>query len=90
MKKYVIQDTITNKETNEVQTYFTGRDGYVHNDLCFVDGYVKKSYAEKKIAHEIKWFSGMHGEKIDDMHCIEGGKWYHEYQILEIECTEME
>ena len=92
MKKYIIQDTITNKETNEVQIYFTGRNGYVHDEDSFYwcDGYTRRCYAEKKIAHEIKWFSGIHGQAIDDMHCIEGDKWYHEYKILEIECGEME
>lgn len=88
MKKYIIKDTITNQETKEIQVYFMGKDGYIHDEQTFYwcDGYKRRCDAEKKIAKEIKWFSGIHGQTIDSKHCIEGKKWYHEYEILEISC----
>ena len=87
MKKYAIKDRITNVMTGETREYFTGKDDYIHDDLYWVDGYTRKSFAEKKIANEIKFLSSMNGgKKIDEQRCIESNIWFHTYEIIEIDC----
>lgn len=82
MKTYVVKDTIINLETEERQVFYTGVDGYVHDDstLALCDGYKNRKNAEKKINREVNYYT-----KIDDNHCIESGKWFHHYEIVEVE-----
>ena len=45
MKKYVVKDTIKNKDTKEIVIFYTGVDGYVHNFPECADGYIRKGNA---------------------------------------------
>lgn len=80
MKTYVVKDTIINLETLETQVYYTGKDGYVHDFPKYAEGYTAVHFASKKIAKEIASLT-----KIDDANCLEGGKWLHHYEIVEVE-----
>lgn len=87
MKKYILQDKVINLKTDEVMIFFTGKDGYVHdeNDFYYCEGYKQRKFIEKKIKDEIK-FHARHNEKyaIDESHCLESGKYLHHYTILEV------
>ena len=80
MKKYVVKDTIINLTTLETQVYYTGKDGYVHAETAWADGYSAIRFAVGNIKRSMEGFT-----KIDDTHCLEGSKWFHHYEIIEIE-----
>lgn len=91
MIKYALKDTITDNRNGETNVYFSGKDGYIHDELTYVDAYTRKHFVERKIKNEISFLSAMIGGKyIDERHCIESKYWEHEFEIVEIECKEME
>lgn len=87
MKKYAIKDRITNLMNGEIREYFTGKDGYIHDELKYVEPYQRIFFAEKNIANEIRFLSNTNGGKeIDERRCIESEIWFHTFEIIEIDC----
>lgn len=80
MKTYIVKDTIINLKTKEIQTYYFGKDGYVHDELDYVDGYTRPVYAQDRIKREVTWY-----EKLNDNHALESNNWLHIYNIIEYE-----
>lgn len=80
MKKYVVKDTIINLTTLETQIYYTGKDGYVHDKPEWADGYLAVRFAVDNIKRSMEGFT-----KIDNSHCLESGKWFHHYEIMELD-----
>ena len=82
-KKYIIKDTITNTETGKVLVYFTGVDGYVHDesDFYFCEGYSRRGCALNNIKKSANFINC---KPLNDMEYLEGEKWHHVCEILEI------
>lgn len=80
MKEYVVKTTTINLETLNTMITFIGKDGYVHDEIKYADGWKRKHFAEQYIENDINcsW-----NKKVDDRHCIESGKWLHHYEIIE-------
>ena len=85
-KKYIIQDTITNTETGEILRFYTGADGYVHDDsdFYFCDGYIRKGCAINCIKKSARFCHSELTQKGNNYEYTEGGKWSHLCTILEI------
>lgn len=81
MKTYIVEDKIINLKTKETMIYYTGKDGYVHDFIEFVDGYKKPSFAQNKINKELE--TGINMVKLDDNHGLENDRWLHIYTIVE-------
>ena len=86
MKTYVVKDIIHNTQTGETSTYYTGKDGYVHDEPEFADGYKLTKAAQKKIDREKAWYVRWQKAKvINENSIIESDKWVHTYSIVEKE-----
>ena len=82
MKTYIIKDKIINIETKEVQIYYMGKDGFVHGEDKFCEGYSKPHFAKAKIKRDMDNYFNI---KLDDTHSIENKTWLHIYEIIEME-----
>ena len=87
MKKFILKDVVVDLKLGKVDVYYTGKDGYVHDEstFYFCDGYSQKRFLEQKIQKDVKWHS-RNNEKyaIDEYHVIESGRWLHSYSIMEV------
>lgn len=81
MKTYIVEDKIINLETKETMTFYTGKDGYIHDEPEYCDGYIRPIYAQNKIKNELEHSCNM--EKLDNNHGLEGKRWLHIYQVIE-------
>lgn len=85
-KGYLYKDTTTNLENNTKQVYFMGVDGYVQDEPKYCTPYKLKKAVENRIQKDINfWGNSSYSEKLDGMSYIEGGKYLHICEIIEIE-----
>lgn len=85
-KGYIFKDTITNLENNTKQVYFIGVDGYVQYEPKYCTPYKLRKAVENRIKKDINfWGNSSYSEKLDEMSYIEGGKYLHICEIIEIE-----
>ena len=82
MKRYAVKDTIIKLTTLETHVYYTGKDGYVHDDTDYLDGYTKPHFAQAKIEREI---DGHFIKRIDNNNALESGVWLHHFEVVEYE-----
>lgn len=81
MKKFVIKDTIINQENGKTIICFWGKDGFIHDEPKYVEAYQRKGSVVAKINKELNSFYMV---KVDDNHAIEGKKWLHTFEIVEL------
>lgn len=89
MKTYALKDVIIDLENpTNILVYYTGKDGYVQDDVHYCDGYIKKGMAELKLKKEVNdsWIR----EKVNDNCYIENKKWFHHLSIVESEVADYE
>lgn len=79
MKTYIVEDKIINLETKEVVLCYLGKDGYVHDDMDYCEGYTRPVYAYDLIKRQ---FDNIIIVKLDNTHGLEG-KWLHIYNVIE-------
>lgn len=82
MKTYIVKDKLINIQTKEIQIYYMGKDGYVHGEAEYCDGYSKPHFAKQKIKRDM---DNYFNSKLDETHSIENGTWLHIYEVVEIE-----
>lgn len=80
MKTYIIEDKLINLKTKEVKTFYTGKDGYVHEFPEYADGYTRPNYAQSKIEKEM---DNIIIQKLDENHGLENNTWLHIYSVIE-------
>lgn len=86
MKKFVIKDITHNTHSGETFTFYTGTDGYVHDEAQYADGYKYRKVAQKKIDTEKAWYlNHQHGQVINENTIIESNRFIHTYSIVEVE-----
>lgn len=86
-KGYIIKDTITNNQTGQILVYFTGVDGYVQEEAKYCDPYKRKGCALNNVRKSAYYWDDSKKEGDDFLNYIEGGRWVHQVEIIEIELT---
>ena len=87
MKKYVVKDSIINIKTGEQQTWYIGKDGYVHDERTkeFADGYARKGDAQRKINRDKAWYITWEKAQVINPYTIQERDWLHVMTIEERE-----
>ena len=77
--EHEVKVKIINVKTEDTFTYYLGKDGYVHDDITYCEGYIRPCYAQNLIDKQID----NHIEKrLYNNISIENGVWLHIYNVI--------
>lgn len=82
--KYAVKNTCYEASNPEKPhgVYFFGKDGYVHNDTFFLEGWKARRFAEAFIAREM---NGFNVKQVSENVNIENKRWVNVYEVVELQ-----